>query len=165
MSAATLATHDWMSIKAYCENKVSRKLSVLTNQKLVSFMCGLGLVGRAQPGPSGPGTLSAEPGLSAEEGTPWCIDMTAWELLGLTCEGEVGLDEDMSMVLLCDDEGVPGECRGPGDIENVVGILSPNLASNSLHTAKLRLMLSEEVHPDSVPNPALAAASEPLASS
>lgn len=42
----------------------------------------------------------------------------------------------------------------------VGGVLRPNLASNSLHTARLRLMPS-----DPGGNPALTAASEPLASS
>lgn len=120
-------------------------------------MCGLGLVGKAQAGPSGAAGLSAEPGSSAEEGGAEAAECI---LLGLTDCGGGGLDGDVTVGLLCDDEGVPGECRGPGDAENVAGILSPNLASSSLHTAKLRLMLSEEV--DSVATPA---ASEPLARS
>lgn len=91
--------------------------------------------------------------------------MDACDLLGLTGGGGAGLDGDVGVLLLCDGEGVPGEWRGPGDIENVMGVLSPNLASNSLHTAKLRLTLSEEAELGSVPNPALAAASEPLARS
>lgn len=64
----------------------------------------------------------------------------------------------------CDDEdeGVPGEWRAPGITEKVLGVLSPNLASNSLHTAKLRLTPSD---PTRTPNPEPAAASEPLASS
>lgn len=77
----------------------------------------------------------------------------------------MGLNGDVGVVLLCDGKGVPGEWRGPADIGKVAGVLSPNLASNSLHTAKLRLMPSEEAELGSVPNPALAAASEPLASS
>lgn len=73
----------------------------------------------------------------------------------------------MVPALWCDededeDDGVPGEQRAPGNTEKVVGILSPNLASNSLHTAKLRLMLSE---PGRTPKPKPTAASEPLASS
>lgn len=74
------------------------------------------------------------------------------------------------MALWCDedddaddrDEGVPGEWREPGDTEKVVGVLWPNLASNSVHTAKLRLALSG---PAGTPNPEPAAASEPLARS
>lgn len=79
--------------------------------------------------------------------------------------GEVGVD------LRCDededngddddsDEGVPEEWRAPGDTEKVVGVLRPNLASNSLHTAKLRLTPSV---PAGTPNPE--PASEPLARS
>lgn len=60
------------------------------------------------------------------------------------------------------DEGVPGEWRALGETEKVVGVLRPNLASNSLHTAKLRLMPSD---PPRTPSPEVAAASEPLASS
>lgn len=76
--------------------------------------------------------------------------------MALRCdEDEDNGDEDS-------DEGVPGEWRAPGDTEKVVGVLSPNLASNSLHTAKLRLMPSD---PARTPNPEPAAASEPLASS
>ena len=60
------------------------------------------------------------------------------------------------------DEDVPGEWRAPGDTEKVVGVLSPNRASNSLHTAKLRLTPSD---PAGVTNPEPDTASEPLASS
>lgn len=128
-------------------------------------MCGLGLVGEALAGPSGAAGLSADPGSSAEEGAPWGLDAAEGVLLGLTDAGGVGLDGDVTVGLLCDDDGVPGEGRGPRDVENVAGALSPNLASSSLHTAQLRLMLSEEVQLDSVATPALAAASEPLARS
>lgn len=76
--------------------------------------------------------------------------------VALRCgEDEDSGDEDS-------DEGVPGELRAPGDTEKVVGVLRPNLASNSLHTAKLRLTPSDPVE---IPNPEAAAASEPLASS
>lgn len=76
--------------------------------------------------------------------------------MALRCaEDEDNGDEDS-------DEGVPGEWRAPGDTEKVVGVLSPNLASNSLHTAKLRLTPSD---PPRTPNPEPVAASEPLASS
>lgn len=74
------------------------------------------------------------------------------------------------MALRCDedddgdesDEGVPGEWRAPGETENVVGALRPNLDSNSLHTAKLRLPPS---NPAGTLKPGPQAASEPLASS
>lgn len=59
-------------------------------------------------------------------------------------------------------DGAPAEWRAPGDTEKVVGVLRPNLASNSVHTAKLRLTPS---NPDGTPNPEPAATSEPLASS
>lgn len=119
-----------------------------TNQKLVSFMCGLGLAGPSET--AGP---SAEPGSSAEGGPPWGLDTCV--LLGLTDAGGAGLDGDVAAGLLRDDDGVPGEGRGPGDVENAAGVLSPNLASSSLHTAKLRLTLSV----------ATPTASEPLARS
>lgn len=78
----------------------------------------------------------------------------------------MGPDGDVGVLLLCDGAGVAGQCRGPGGMEKEVGVLSPNLASSSLHTAKLRLRLSEEAELGSGPNPAaLAAASEPLARS
>lgn len=73
----------------------------------------------------------------------------------------MGLDGDVAVFLLCNGEGVPAGCRGPGAMENVVGARSPNRASSSLHTAKLRLMPSEEAGLD----PAAPAASDPLASS
>lgn len=129
-------------------------------------MCGLGLVGVARAGPSGPVGLSAGAGLSAGEGAPRRGEAAPCDLLGLADGGGVGLDGDGGVVLLCDDGGAPGGCRGPGDSENVTGVLSPNRASSSLHTARLRLTLSVEAELGSVPNPALAAAaSEPLASS
>lgn len=95
-----------------------------------------------------------------------------WDRVGLTAAG-AGLVGDVGVVLRCDedadsgdddsDEGVPGEWRAPGDTEKVVGVRRPNLASNSLHTAKLRLTPSD---PPVTPNPEpAAAASEPLASS
>lgn len=143
----------------------AKPAGTVNHQKLVSFMCGLGLGGKAQAGPSGAAGLSAEPGSSAEEGAAWGLDAAECILLGLTDCGGVGLDGDVTVGLLCDDEGVPGECRVPGDVENVAGVLSPNLASSSLHTAKFRLMLSEEEQLDSVATPALAAASETLARS
>lgn len=122
-------------------------------------MCGLGL---AQAGPSGAAGLSAEAESSAGEGAPWGLEAAECPLLGLTGCGGVGLDGDGTVGLLCDDDSVPGEGRGPGDVENVAGVLSPNLASSSLHTAKLRLMLSEEEQLGRVAPPA---ASEPLARS
>lgn len=128
-------------------------------------MCGLGLVDGPQPGPSGAAGLSADVGLSADDGAPRRGDTAACDLLGLAGGGGAGLDGDVGVLLLCDGEGVPGECRGPGDMEKAAGVLSPNLASSSLHTAKLRLTLSEEAELGSGPNPALAAASEPLARS
>lgn len=60
------------------------------------------------------------------------------------------------------DDCVPGEWRAPDDKDRVLGVLRPNLASNSLHTAKLLLKPSV---PDRTPNPEPAAASEPLTSS
>lgn len=128
-------------------------------------MCALGLADGAPAGPSGPAGLSADAALSAGEEAPRRGDAAACDLLGLTGGGGVGLNGDVGVVLLCDGKGVPGGCRGPADIGKAAGVLSPNLASNSLHTAKLRLMPSEEAELGSVPNPALAAASEPLASS
>lgn len=88
--------------------------------------------------------------------------------MGLTIEGE-GLVGEEGVALRCvdededsgedeSDEGVPGTERVPGDTEKVVGVRWLNLASNSLHTAKLRLSPSN-------PDPPTAAASEPLASS
>lgn len=84
----------------------------------------------------------------------------------------MGLDGEVGVALRCvedgdsvDDvsaEGVPGEWRAPGDTEKVVGVRRPNRASNSLHTAKLRLIPSD---PAVNPKPEPAAASEPLASS
>lgn len=153
----------WQHVTDRSKASRNRQPSVSTNQKLVSFMCGLGLVGKAQAGPSRAAALSAEPGSSAE-GAAWGLDAAECILPGLTDCGGVGLDGDATVGLLCD-EGVPGECRGPGDVENVAGVPSPNLASSSLHTAKLRLMLSEEVQLASAATPALAAASEPLARS
>ena len=79
-------------------------------------MCGLGPVDGAQPGPSGAGGLSAR--VSAEEGAPRPGDTAARDPLGLTGGGGPGLDGDVGVVLPGDGEGVPGECRGPGDKEN-----------------------------------------------
>lgn len=81
------------------------------------------------------------------------MGLTAAGLVGevgvaLRCDGDNGEDDDS-------EEGVPGEGRPPGDTEKVVGLLRLNLASNSLHTAKLLLPPSNETQ-----NP-----SEPFASS
>lgn len=70
------------------------------------------------------------------------------------------------MALRCNEDedrgdGVPEERRVPGETEKLVGLLKENLASNSPHTAKLRLKPSP---PTGGPNTELAA-SEPLASS
>lgn len=72
----------------------------------------------------------------------------------LCAEDEESGDDDDS------DEGVPGEWRAPAEAEKVVGVLSPNLASNSLRTAELGLAASG---PTMATNPT--AASDPLASS
>lgn len=76
--------------------------------------------------------------------------------------GEVGVVRRCDGLDSGDDDGVPGEWRAPGDTEKVVGVRSPNRASSSLHTAKLRLTPSG---PGATQNPEAAAASEPLASS
>lgn len=95
----------------------------------------------------------------------------ALERVGLTAGagGGAGLVGEVGVVLRCDDddddddeEGVPGQCRAPGVTEKVVGVLRPNLTSNSLHTAKLRLTPSD---PADTPKPEPPTASEPFASS
>lgn len=82
--------------------------------------------------------------------------------MGAGLVGEVGValrcseDEDSG-------DGVPEERRAPGETEKLVGLLKENLASSSLHTAKLRLKPSAPP-PTGGPNTEQAA-SEPLASS
>lgn len=136
-------------------------------------MCGLGLVGGPEAGLFGPAGLSGEAGLSAGGPVaPWRGETGARDRVGLTAGGGAGLVGDVGVALRCcededdgdgdSDEGVPGEWRAPGETEKLVGALSPNLASNSLHTAKLRLTPSD---PDRTPNPGPPAASEPFARS
>ena len=154
------------------------------SQKLVSFMCGLGLVGRPEAGLSGLAGLSGDAGTSSGAAAGDVAgdaavlrrgETGAWDRVGLTAGGGgggAGLVGDVGAALRSEedndngdddtDEEVPGEWRAPGDTEKVVGVLSPNRASNSLHTAKLRLTPSD---PAGVTNPEPATASEPLASS
>lgn len=141
-------------------------------------MCGLGLVaGVAAAAAAALGAGLSEPGLPSgdsgtsegEEATIRRGEAAVWDLVGLTAVG-VGLDGEGDPCLQCveeEDEGGgdsddPGDGQALGVTEKVVGVLIPNLASNSLHTAKLRRTPSE---PDKDPNPEQPAASEPLASS
>lgn len=131
-----------------------------SSQKLVSFMCGLGLGGL-----SGLVPLSGDAGTSADgEAALRRGETGVCERVGLTAVG-AGFVGEVGGALRCDansDGGVPGEWRTPGDTEKAVGVLRPNLASNSLHTAKLRLAPSA---PGGTTNPTPPAASEPFASS
>lgn len=144
------------------------------DQKLVSFMCGLGLVGglMAAAGPSGPAEFSGDTSESAGEvGVPLRGETGVAEQIGLAAVG-AGLVGEMGVTLRSDEEGngegdgdggVPDGLQAPGDAEKAAGVLKPNLASSSVQTAKLRLTPSS---PSGVPKPKLAAAtSEPLASS
>lgn len=145
-------------------------ISLPTNQKLVSFICGLGLVGGAVAGLS---RLSGEAGTSEEDDSaPRRGETGIWDRVGLADIVEAGDVGEVGVALRCAadadngddvddiDDGVPAEERPLGDTENVVAVLRQNLASNSLHTAKLRLVPSD---PAATPNPA--AVSVPLASS
>lgn len=147
-------------------------LGLSANQKLVSFMCGLGLDGVAPPPPSGLAGLSGD--AEASEGdtaVPRRGDKGVWEWEGLVTVG-VWLVGEVGGTLRCDEEegngdgdrdgGVPGEWRAPGDTVKLVGVLRLNRASNSLQTATLRLTPSDQ---GGVPNPNPAVTSEPLASS
>jgi len=133
-------------------------------------MCGLGLVGGAAAEPSGLAGLSGDTAASAGDAAAlWRGETGVRKRVGLAAVG-AGLDGEAGVTLRWGEEedngdedrgeGVTGGWRAAGDTEKLVGVL--NLASNSLFTAKLRLKPSD---PDGAPNPELAAASEPLASS
>lgn len=141
-------------------------------------MCGLGLVGGPVAGLSGLAGLSGDAGTSTgdagDAGDAAALqrgETGVCERVGLTAAG-AGFVGEVGVALRCDEDedngdgdsdgGGPGEWRAPGDTEKVVGVLRLNLASNSLHTAKLRLVPSA---PAGTPNPEAPAASEPLASS
>lgn len=149
------------------------------NQKLVSFMCGLGLVGGApgeEAGLSGLVVMSGDAagGSSVGDGVAPLRGEAGVRRTGLREEGfraglvgEVGVflqlgDEELAES--GDEDGAAACERGLGDTEKVVGVLSPNLASNSLHTAKLRLTPSP-APPKGTPYPELPTASELLANS
>lgn len=141
-------------------------------------MCGLGLVGGApgeEAGLSGllllhsgdDGGRSVGDGVAARRGEVGvgCAGPAAGGS-GAGLEGEE--EEEVGGALrLGDKHGLeatsePAGERGWGDTEKVVGVRRPNLASSSLHTARLLLAPS----PPPPPPPEMhAAASEPLASS
>lgn len=162
-------------------NRTQCWASCRPSQKLVSFMCGLGLVGGPGVEPELGAGLVAPTGLSGEAGlsaggpaTPWRGDTDAWERVGLRAGVGAGLVGEVGVALRCSEdegegdseEGAPREWRDPGDTENVLAVLSPKRASSSLHTAKLRRTPSD---PGGTANPgapaATAAASEPFARS
>lgn len=130
----------------------------------------MGGAGAGLSGLSGDAEMSEDeepPPRRGETGTCDRVGLTA-NVVEVELLGEVGvalrLDEDAGDGDDVADkvEGVPEEKRPLGDTENVGGILRPNRASNSLHTAKLRLMPSD---PAVTPNTDTAAASVPFASS
>ena len=122
-----------------------------TNQKLVSFMGGFGLVGGAEGGLSGLAETS-EGGRASSMGGDSILrgETGVWERIGLRPAG-AGLGEEAEGRLRCDGpedpgvdddgddgEGERGEAEEAGPEEKEEGVLSPRRASRSGNPARLR---------------------------